>query len=200
MRIAVLADDEQWTELAGSCSGAELLRMASFEKLPVGAEGCVLLKEPLQDHYPPMGIPVFINSVTGTLKELDAPPNMLRINGWNKFLSRRSWEIAGFVNEQVQRMKAALGKNLIQVPDEPGLVSARVLSMIINEAYYALGDKISTRENIDIAMKLGTGYPFGPFEWAALIGVRRIAELLEKLSAADKRYVPAALLKQEASA
>ena len=97
-------------------------------------------------------------------------------------------------------MKAALCKRFIQVPDEPGLVSARVLSMIINEAYFALDDQISTRENIDIAMKLGTGYPYGPFEWAALIGVRRIAALLEKLSAADKRYVPAALLKQEASA
>lgn len=200
MRIAVLADDEQWTELAGSCSGAELLRMASFEKLPEGAEGCLLLKEDLKDHHPTLDIPVFINAVTVTLKEIAAPPNMLRINGWNKFLCRPTWEIAGFVHEQVQRMIAALGKNFIQVPDEPGMVSARVLSMIINEAYFALGDKISTRENIDIAMKLGTGYPYGPFEWAALIGIRRIAALLEKLSAADKRYVPAPLLKQEALA
>ena len=40
----------------------------------------------------------------------------------------------------------------------------------------------STKEEIDIAMKLGTGYPFGPFEWGEMIGLSRIAELLKKLS------------------
>jgi 3-hydroxybutyryl-CoA dehydrogenase len=78
------------------------------------------------------------------------------------------------------------------------MITARVLATIINEAYYTLGDRVSTREEIDIAMKLGTSYPYGPFEWSAKIGLKRIYELLTQLSDVDKRYTPAPLLVTEA--
>jgi 3-hydroxybutyryl-CoA dehydrogenase len=65
-----------------------------------------------------------------------------------------------------------------------------VVSMIINEAFIALGENVSTREEIDTAMKLGTNYPYGPFEWAELIGVENIISLLNKLSEKDNHYQP----------
>ena len=80
------------------------------------------------------------------------------------------------------------------VKDEPGLIAARVLAMIINEAYFALGDNVSTKAEIDTAMKLGTNYPLGPFEWADAIGHANILGLLQQLTATDKRYQPAAML------
>jgi 3-hydroxybutyryl-CoA dehydrogenase len=83
------------------------------------------------------------------------------------------------------------------VPDVKGFISARVVSMIINEAYFALEEKVSTKREIDTAMKLGTNYPYGPFEWGDLIGVKNIYELLNELSKTDSRYTPAALLKKE---
>jgi len=45
-------------------------------------------------------------------------------------------------------------------------------------------------------MKLGTNYPYGPFEWASLIGLNKIAKLLEILNLTEKRYAiaPALLL------
>ncbi len=46
--------------------------------------------------------------------------------------------------------------------------------MIVNEAFFAFGEKISTIEEIDMAMKLGTNYPNGPFEWAEKIGIENI--------------------------
>ncbi len=64
--------------------------------------------------------------------------------------------------------------------DEPGFVSARIVSMIINEAYFTLEAGTSTKEEIDIAMKLGTGYPFGPFEWGEMIGLSRIAGIAKE--------------------
>ena len=85
------------------------------------------------------------------------------------------------------------------VADEPGFISARVIAMIINEAYFALGDDISSKTEIDIAMKLGTNYPYGPFEWAELIGEENILSLLQKLAETDTRYQPAALLIAEAN-
>jgi len=83
---------------------------------------------------------------------------------------------------------------MIRVEDEPGLISARIIAMIINEAYFANAENVSTEKEIDTAMKLGTNYPYGPFEWADKIGVKNIYVLLEKLSINDPRYHPSALL------
>jgi 3-hydroxybutyryl-CoA dehydrogenase len=86
----------------------------------------------------------------------------------------------------------------VLAPDIPGMVTARVLAAIINEAYYTLGAQVSTREEIDIAMKLGTSYPYGPFEWGDRIGLKHVHELLTELSSVDKRYMPAAMLTEAA--
>lgn len=76
-------------------------------------------------------------------------------------------------------------------------ISIRIISMIVNEAYFALGDGISTKAEIDIAMKLGTNYPYGPFEWATIIGLKKIYALLQNLGRDDARYAIAPLLKYE---
>jgi 3-hydroxybutyryl-CoA dehydrogenase len=34
-------------------------------------------------------------------------------------------------------------------------------------------DEISTKAEIDIAMKLGTNYPYGPFEWSEKSGWKK---------------------------
>ena len=39
----------------------------------------------------------------------------------------------------------------------------------------------ATKEEIDIAMKLGTGYPFGPFEWGEKL-VLNECELLKRIA------------------
>lgn len=85
------------------------------------------------------------------------------------------------------------------VEDRVGLVTPRIICMIINEAYYAAQEGTATREDIDLAMKLGTNYPFGPFEWAQRIGVRHVYELMEALydDTRDERYKICPLLKQE---
>ena len=69
--------------------------------------------------------------------------------------------------------------------------------MIINEAYFALGEGVSSKEEIDTAMKLGTNYPMGPFEWGINIGLKNVSGLLSALAEINPRYTPAELLKQE---
>jgi 3-hydroxybutyryl-CoA dehydrogenase len=82
----------------------------------------------------------------------------------------------------VNEIFSVLGWKHKMVPDIPGLISARVIAMVINEAYYTLQEQVSTKEEIDIAMKLGTNYPFGPFEWSSIIGLNNIYQLLTKMS------------------
>lgn len=142
--------------------------------------------------------PVFVNAVIDTCKEL--PANCIRINAWNGFLKREIAEIAGNDGSLIanaEEILNALGWKFQVVPDVPGMIAARVIAMIVNEAYYGLGDGISTKKDIDTAMKLGTNYPFGPFEWSARIGLGKIASLLHKLNETDSRYAVAAALDKE---
>lgn len=143
------------------------------------------------------GKPVFINSTIYTLKELELPENCSRINGWPTFINREIWEIATKNKNAVKEIFEKLECKYITVADEPGLVSARIISMIINEAYFALGEDVSSKDEIDLAMKLGTNYPYGPFEWSTKIGLQKIYTLLEKLSKTDSRYNIAAAMKNE---
>ena len=71
--------------------------------------------------------------------------------------------------------------------------------MIINEAYFSLSEKVSSKEEIDIAMKLGTNYPYGPFEWSQKIGLKNIYNLLRILEKEESRYKAADLLRDEAN-
>lgn len=66
----------------------------------------------------------------------------------------------------------------------------RVLSMIINEAYFSLEENLASADDIDTAMKNGVNYPHGPFEWAQKIGHQNIYSVLSELFrvTTDPRY------------
>ena len=83
------------------------------------------------------------------------------------------------------------------VQSRVGLVTPRIVCMIINEAYNTLQEGTATREDIDLGMKLGTAYPKGPFEWSLEIGLDHIYETLEALyqDTKDDRYKISPLLK-----
>ena len=196
MLIAVLANNEQWEELTVNCDEKKLKRITSLQDDDI-ADAYIILDEIDITSIIELKKPVMLNDVINTLTTLKAGQNVVRINGWNGFLQRKKWEMAGVVTEEIKQLFAALDKDLIEVADEPGLVAARTISMIINEAYFALGEEVSTKEEIDIAMKLGTNYPYGPFEWANKIGVKNIYELLKRLYENSSRYIPAPLLEKE---
>jgi 3-hydroxybutyryl-CoA dehydrogenase len=141
------------------------------------------------------GKPVYINRVIETLSESGFSNNISRINGWPGFLERPLWEVVSNRKDEHEKIFNSLNRKVIVVKDEPGFVSARVISMIVNEAFFAFGEKISSIEEIDEAMKLGTNYPNGPFEWVEIIGVENIYLLLERLSEKEERYLPAPALK-----
>ncbi len=200
MNIIVTAPDQQWNELTALRPNINWLRVddaAAFNEHK-NADAFFWLYDgsPLPD-FPGITKPVMINSVIHTLAELQAPGHVLRINGWPGFLKRTTWEIAGKIQPQTDAVFQYLNIKINPVKDEPGFIAARIIAMIINEAYFALEEKVSTKAAIDIAMKLGTNYPFGPFEWAGLIGTEKIAALLNKLKITDDRYQPSSLLIQE---
>ena len=140
--------------------------------------------------------PVMINAVIPTLKDIGQP--FIRVNAWPGMLERNIHELAmtSPVPESVEALYKQLDLSYRIVPDIAGMISGRILAMIVNEAYYTLQEDVSTKEEIDTAMKLGTNYPFGPFEWSERIGLENIYDLLNKLSSADERYKPANAMKK----
>jgi len=199
MKAAVLASAEQWNALTNNTAGIQWVKATlpfSFAEYK-NADAFFILQTVDAIDYSQTARPVFLNSVTATLKEMNTPVNVLRINGWNTFLQRQLWEVAGAMTDEGKSVIQKINRNFVTTADEPGLIAARIIAMIINEAFFALGDKVSDMDAIDTAMKLGTNYPYGPFEWSAKIGLPHIYELLKKLSTTDKRYLPAPALEKE---
>jgi 3-hydroxybutyryl-CoA dehydrogenase len=141
---------------------------------------------------------IIINSVVTPLKEL--PANFIRINGWRTFLRRNIME-AACNNEEVKKkaeeLFSLLGRKTEWVPDQAGFIAPRVIASVINEAFITLEEEVSTENEIDTAMKMGTNYPFGPFEWGEKIGLSKVYSLLEALNQEQTRYKPSVLLRQK---
>lgn len=86
------------------------------------------------------------------------------------------------------------------IHDSPGFVAPRVVACIVNLACEMAQQGVATPDDIDAAVRLGLGYPQGPFEWGDAIGARRILAILEGLHATflDPRYRPSPWLVRRA--
>jgi 3-hydroxybutyryl-CoA dehydrogenase len=205
MRCFVISDDENWKLLFDSALAVEVIRVSREECVP-GISGIIFdLRDEAWDtelYQNNPENPIFISAVVGTLKEHHAPFNVVRMNCWENMLSKPIIECAAEtpIRNRAEEILDRLNKKVEWVPDEPGLISPRVISMIVNEAWFALQEGVSSREEIDIAMQLGTNYPLGPFAWGEKIGLKKIVSLLTKLTQHNTRYEVAGLLLQEVSA
>ncbi len=196
MNIVFSGNDAQLRELQEGCPAVTFLVANTFEEaiLLPGSDALIFtgdLKALSAAALRAFVKPVFIAAVEHTISEQEWPQNVMRINAWSGFLAHRKWEVSGRQNDAAEVIFATLGKIPMYLPDDPGFITPRILSMIINEAWFALGENVSTREPIDTALKLGTNYPFGPFEWQDKIGALPVYSLLAKLSITNERYKPA---------
>jgi 3-hydroxybutyryl-CoA dehydrogenase len=132
--------------------------------------------------------------------------NKNQIIGFNSmctFIERNTFEFTnplGIDQNTIQNIALQLGYPQIEVVESRvGLITPRVVCMIINEAYYTVQEGTANRDDIDQAMKLGTNYPMGPFEWCKKIGINDVYETLEALynDTHDERYKICSLLKND---
>ncbi len=148
---------------------------------------------------------VFLNTSFVSLSQLQAPSGFFGFCGMPTFLNRELMEVSVASEGDRAALEKICGKLNTRyevVADRVGLVTPRIICMIINEAYHTVEEGTATREDIDLAMKLGTNYPFGPFEWSERIGRRNVSRLLDAMlkETQDARYKVCQLLKAEADA
>lgn len=151
---------------------------------------------------------VFLNTAKISLAELthqykdQLSATFFGFNGLPTFLNRTLLEISlrkRGDKKSLEIICKELGTEFSVVEDRVGLVTPRIVCMIINEAYFTVQEGTATREDIDMAMKLGTNYPYGPFEWCKRMGIRHVYEVLQAVygDTKDERYKICPLLKKE---
>jgi 3-hydroxybutyryl-CoA dehydrogenase len=82
---------------------------------------------------------------------------------------------------EVVGLLQATGAAVSVLDDLPGLLVARTVAMLVNEAVDVVSRGVATAADVDVAMRLGVGYPIGPLEWGDRIGGARVVTLLDAL-------------------
>ena len=85
--------------------------------------------------------------------------------------------------ERAAHVLRALGWLPQRVKDTPGLVVARTIAMLVNEASDAVDQGVCSTAEADAAMTLGVNYPAGPFAWLSDWGPQPLARVLQALDA-----------------
>lgn len=101
-------------------------------------------------------------------------------------------------SELAQTYFESQGLRTLVVPDQAGGVGFRLVALLVNEAVSALAEQVSSPQELDLAMRLGTGYPRGPLAWGHLIGWPQVLAGLNGLfdELGEDRYRPHPLLRR----
>ena len=102
------------------------------------------------------------------------------------------------VYEQAVEFGRALGKVPVRASDKTGFIVNRLLVPYMLDAIRALEEGVGSIVDIDNAMKLGCGYPMGPFTLGDFVGLDTtyyIAEIMFN-EFREKRFAPPPLLKR----
>jgi len=102
------------------------------------------------------------------------------------------------VYEQAVAFGKALGKVPVRAGDKTGFIVNRLLVPYMLDSIRALEEGVGSIVDIDNAMKLGCGYPMGPFTLGDFVGLDTtyyIAEIMFN-EFREKRFAPPPLLKR----
>jgi 3-hydroxybutyryl-CoA dehydrogenase len=102
------------------------------------------------------------------------------------------------VMDEAMKFAETIGKVPIRTSDRSGFIVNRLLVPYLLDAIRALEEGVGTVEDIDKGMKLGCGYPMGPFTLLDFVGLETtyyIANIMFE-EFREKRFAPPPLLKR----
>ncbi len=96
----------------------------------------------------------------------------------------------------VKELAIKMGKTPITVTDSPCFITSRLIQTLMNEAIFCLHEGVSTKEEIDTALKLGMNHPMGPLELADFVGLDVVLAMQQALynGFQEPKYRPCPLL------
>jgi 3-hydroxybutyryl-CoA dehydrogenase len=102
--------------------------------------------------------------------------------------------------QAARRLFAADGARASLIRDSAGFVAQRVVAMVVAVACEIAQQRIASPADIDLAVRLGLGYPTGPLSMGDALGAATVAAVLEGMHACtgDPRYRPSPWMRRRA--
>src|SRR3954452_14677510 len=92
--------------------------------------------------------------------------------------------VGGLATRDITGMLQAEGLSAVVCKPRPGFVVEALLFPHLNDAARMVDDGYATRDDVDTAMRLGCGYPDGPFAMLDAVGAGSVVERLGSIAAA----------------
>jgi 3-hydroxybutyryl-CoA dehydrogenase len=205
--------DGRLVVIAGDLPVAEELRglaaSAGYAAVePLGAEGDVpwlAIDCGAEDDEPPLqGGPLAVLCADGSLHALDPAGGSVGFHALPPLGDARLVEMTrsptttSVAAERAEAFFASLGRHVAWVEDAPGLVLGRIVSQLVNEAAFAIGEGVGSADDVDTGLTLGLSHPRGPVAWSQAIGLDHVLAVLDGLSneRREERYRAAPLLRR----
>jgi 3-hydroxybutyryl-CoA dehydrogenase len=133
----------------------------------------------------------------------DRPDRVLGLHFFNPAAVMKLVEIVSTVRtdekviEQARAFVDKIGKVGVLCGDQSGFIVNALLFPYLNDAVKMLESHYATAEQIDTAMKLGAGYPMGPFQLMDVVGLDITLAIIESLREEfrEPSFEPAPLLR-----
>jgi 3-hydroxyacyl-CoA dehydrogenase len=90
----------------------------------------------------------------------------------------RSDQTSQATHDQLMTFGTSLGKLCVVCKDTAGFIHNRLLIPASAEAIRMVAGGVASARDIDLAMKLGAGYPVGPLEMADRVGLDTVLHIL----------------------
>jgi 3-hydroxybutyryl-CoA dehydrogenase len=102
------------------------------------------------------------------------------------------------VMDEAMKFAESIGKVPIRTSDRSGFIVNRLLVPYLLDAVRALEEGVGSVEDIDKGMKLGCGYPMGPFTLLDFVGLETTLYIANIMfdEFREKRFAPPPLLKR----
>ena len=199
---AILGRLKPTLDLKEAAGDADLVVEVVIEVMDIKKKVYQELEEIVSDHC------LFFSNTSGlSLTELASitkrPDKFIGTHFFNPVPVMRLLEVIKAYETSGETLKAALewgkkiGKETIVVNEAPAFAVNRVLCVMLNEAFFALGEGIASAEDIDTGMVLGCNHPIGPLALSDLVGNETLLHVIEGLhKELGDKYRPAPLLVQ----
>ncbi|MCG3859009.1 3-hydroxyacyl-CoA dehydrogenase [Psychrobacter sp. Ps2] len=138
---------------------------------------------------------VAIDMLTGLAKHRTLMPSLVT---QETFIAQAYTLFGKSLDDSEATTQPMVGATLIS--ESIGFVAQRVVAMVINLGCDIAMQGIASPEDIDNAVKLGLGYPYGPISWGDHLGASRVLLILERIYGltGDPRYRPSPWLQRRA--
>jgi 3-hydroxybutyryl-CoA dehydrogenase len=177
-------------------------RSAGYELREGGPTELVLDARVHPQESPPGGAPVAVLCASSSLAERGEPGAV----GFHLLPDAQLVELTrlpttqDFAATAVEECFGRLGLLTEWVGDAPGLVLGRIVSQLVNEAAFAIGEGVGSADDVDTGLTLGLSHPRGPVAWSEAAGLEHVLAVIDGLWAErhEERYRAAPLLRRTA--